>query len=565
MKFVIFLLTLHQQSRLAGLRPHLTRNVNGMKSADEIAVEIMKCDYRYDWKLSLSVMLAGMSLLLILVMISCDGYKNDKPYDEREAKRQVLQIQSLYNHHPAEEIGPQIQSIIDSMKMAGRSPYYFAANNILIDRSFSEGRFAEADSLAVNMEAEAKENGDSVAIAMVRRVRAQMYYKLFQPELALKELSSCEEYIEDPHSSSSAFGTATSIQEWIWIVSRELGDSTTMNDAGLRYAEMVENHHKIHHWTDSTGHYPVSALAFRAQNAFSKGNIHQANELLDSAFKSIRPSFPARAYEHFYAVRCIVRAYDSQPDDAIADIDTLLSTHKDFPWFYVKDLLLKAEVLNIVGRYEESNDVFLKYIEFHDSLYNSITEKRLQDLSILYRTELDEQHERTDTFRTIALCSVIALLVILLGAAYHNVRREKKYNQLLVRRLMDLDESVKIDDRLEQKIEDLSPIDRLDHYMVTSKPYTNPALSRKELADHMEISQVALGELINRERGVSVRTYINTFRLEDARKVLGSGSNEGIGEMAERLGFGTSRTLQRAFKERYDMSPTQYRAAAKKI
>ena len=118
------------------------------------------------------------------------------------------------------------------------------------------------------------------------------------------------------------------------------------------------------------------------------------------------------------------------------------------------------------------------------------------------------------------------------------------------------------------KVEDgdiITPISRLDQYMIKQRPYTDPSLSRKELAEFMGMTQDSLGQLIKNEKGMSVRTYINSFRLEEARKLLGSESTEGIAEMAVRLGFGTSRTLQRAFKERYDMSPTQYRDASKEI
>lgn len=502
-----------------------------------------------------------MAVLSSSVFFSCGNTENDVACKDGDALRQVLYVQSLYNNYPGEDITPVMRAVIDSMKSAGRNPYYFAANNILIDRLFSDGHFAEADSLAVVMEDEARQDGDSVSIAMARRVRAQMYYKLFQPALAMRELEPTEKFIANPYRSVSDFGTATSIREWLWIVSRQIGDTAVMGNAARKYAEMVERNQKLNDWNDSTGHYPVTALAFKAYDAFLKGNIGEARELLDSASSRMIPSLPARAYEHLYEVRCKVRSHDADWKGAIADADSLLSTHKDFPWFYVKDLLLRAEVLNLAGRHEESNEAFSRYIEFHDSLSANITERRLHDLTILYRSELDEEQQRVAGLRTIALCSAIAFLLILLGVAYFHARRENKRNQHLVRRLMELDETFKTD----EKEEKVSPIECLDHYMAAERPYTDPTLGRRELAEFMRMSQADLGELIKKERSVSVHTYINAFRLEEARKILGSASAEGIAEMAERLGFGTSRTLQRAFRERYDMSPTQYRNAAKEL
>ncbi|MDE5880649.1 MAG: helix-turn-helix domain-containing protein [Muribaculaceae bacterium] len=502
-------------------------------------------------------------ILSLSLFTSCKNTKVDKATADQEALRQVLYVQSLYNTHPGEDIVPQLVDVIDSMRNAGRNPYYFAAVNILIDRLFSDGRFAEADSLAVRMGTEALEDSDSISMAMAKRVRAQMLYKLSQPEGAFKVLEPAGSYIPNPYRSGSDFGTATSIQEWLWIIARELGDTVNMNKAGMSYANMVETNSTLNDWNDATCHYPVSALAFKAEDSFSKRDMKSAKALLDSASSKILPTLPSRAYEHFYAVRCKVRAADSNWQGAIADVDTLLKTHKDFPWFYLKDLLLKAEILNMAGKHEESAKAYSNYIAFHDSLSNKITDKRLHDLTVLYRTEIDQEQKRADRFRMFAFGSVICLLLILLVLALLHAAREKKRNRLLVERLKEFDRATETVYQIEQEVSEVLPlIDRLDRYMFIEAPYTNPALSRKELAEFIGLTQDALGQLIKTEKGVSVRTYINSFRLEAARKILGSNSNEGIAEIAVKLGFGTARTLQRAFKERYDMSPTQYREAS---
>ncbi|MDE7414220.1 MAG: helix-turn-helix domain-containing protein [Muribaculaceae bacterium] len=508
------------------------------------------------------------AIVLFISLISISSCSSEKGREgganKEEQLRQVLRVQSLYNIHPGEDIVPEMMATIDSMRSTGRTPYYYAALNVLIDRLFSEGHFAEADSLAVKMQEEADSDSDSLSIAMAKRVRAQMFYKLSQPEKALQELDAAPDYVSDPYRSGSDFGTATSIQEWLWIISRELGDTTAMNEAGEKFASMVDANEKINRWTDSTFHYPVSALSFRAQAAFSKGDNKSAKEFLDSASSKILPALPARAYEHLYTVRCKVRAAHSDWTGAIADADTLLHTHKDFPWFYLKDLLLKAEILNMAGKHEESAKTYSEYVNFHDSLSNKITDKRLHDLTVLYRSELDHEQKRADRFRIFAFGAVILLLVILLLFAFSYSIREKRRNRLLVERLKELDRAAETAFQLEEDhiSDDASIIDRLDRHMYFERPYTDPSLSRKELAEFCGISTDALGLLIKNEKGMSVRNYINSFRLEEARRILGSDSDEGIADMAVRLGFGTSRTLQRAFKERYDMSPSQYRDAS---
>ncbi|MDE6340982.1 MAG: helix-turn-helix transcriptional regulator [Muribaculaceae bacterium] len=484
-----------------------------------------------------------------------------------ESLRRVLYVQSLYNNHPGDDIVPLITSVIDSMRNAGRDPYYFAAVNILIDRLFSDGRFSEADSLAVSMEEEASEDDDSVSMAMARRVRAQMYYKLEQPARSLRELQTAASYITHPYRSASDFGTATSICEWLWIVARELGDTATMNNAGLQFSRLVEDNEKIHNRNDSTFHYPITALAFRAEDSFSKGDKRRVEELLDSASAQVVPAIPARAYEHLYAVRCKVRAESRDWSGAIADIDTLLAAHQEFPWFYVKDLLLKARMLERASRHEESTAAYSEYVSFHDSLAKNISDKRLHDLTVLYRGELSREHQKTESLRMFVFGIVILLLGISLILSFLYSARVKKRNRLLVEKLKEIDRNAAASVKSESQadVNDMSLIDRLDRYMTDAVPYHDPSLSSKELAEFCGVSVESLRSLVKTEKGCSVKNYINSFRVEEARLVLGSGSDEGVSELAARLGFGTARTLQRAFKERFDMSPSQYREAAREI
>ena len=171
--------------------------------------------------------------------------------------------------------------------------------------------------------------------------------------------------------------------------------------------------------------------------------------------------------------------------------------------------------------------------------------------------------------RLIGLGAAMLLLLILLGVAYRNTLSERKRNRLLVERLHEYDRA---NQTFINKIADTSPengdeslISRLDRYMISDHPYTDPALGRSELADYLGITQDALAQLIRSEHDQTVHAYINSFRAEEARRILDSDSTETIAEIASRVGFGTARTLQRAFKERFDMTPTQYKEAASAI
>ncbi len=508
-------------------------------------------------------------ICIFVALTSCRG-KETREHDHEEAIRRVLMVQRLQNLQPGEPtVVPQITAIVDSMRADGRDACYYGAVNVLIDRLFCDGRYSEADSLAVRMQQEAKEGNDSLAIAMSKRVRAQILYKLSQIERAKEEALSALPYATSPLQSRTHFGTATSLNEWLHIIAQANSDTSIMRKAGTAYAEMVRENTEVNGWTDSTAHYPVTALSFEAENALLSNSTGEAEKLLDSAANMMRPDLPARAYEHFYAIRCRTRMARGDFQGALADVDTLLKTHACFPWFYLRDLQLKAEVENAAGMHASSTNTYSKYIAYHDSLSTCLTEQRLHDLTLLYRSELTKEEKRIHMTRLIGLGAVTMLLLILLCVTFRHTVEERKRNRRLVERLHEYDRTEQIllqtHPETAEPTEKSSDMRRLDRHMTSDRPYTNPALSRKELADHLGIGQDALAQMIRDERGCTVHAYINSFRTEEARRILDIDAEKTIAEIAATLGFGTARTLQRAFKDRFDMTPTQYREASKEI
>lgn len=248
----------------------------------------------------------------------------------------------------------------------------------------------------------------------------------------------------------------------------------------------------------------------------------------------------------------------------VADIDTLLETHHDCPWFYVSDLRRRAAVLARAGRYVESIGDYVRYAEMRDSMATSLTDMRLADLSALYRSELERQHRRESALRFWSACAVALLLLVLLVVSLYAQRRQLRQNRLLVERLSELDRRLPA----ESVPDDSTPpgeenaMMRLDRYMTEQKPFCDPSLSRRELAAHLGSTPEAVARLIRENRGTTVLAYINACRLDEARRVLESDSAETLAEIAARLGFGTLRTFQRSFSERYSMPPSRYRAFA---
>lgn len=504
-------------------------------------------------------MRSSFLLLIVLtaVCVAC-GRRDTSDVGCESSRCMALRAQHLNNITPGPGIVPQLTVILDTMRAAGRDDCYFAVANVLVDRLFSDGRYAEADSMAVMMEREGRAEDNPVAMAMAHRVRGQMLYKLSQPRRAFAELAAARRLVGSADSSLNAFSTAASIDEWLWITARTLDDTVQCDSAALRYDGAVR-HWLARGWADSTAHFRVSAAAMMACADLDRGDLAGAGRRLDSARTLFVPGLPARAYEHYYAVRSRLCASTGDYDAALAAVDTLLDTHAGFQWFYLDDLLAKAHIYSIWGRPAEAAAVYHTYVAARDSLSIAQVDGRLQDLSALYRSELDREHRRASAFRLIGVGAVALLLLALLILSVRNAARERRKNRLLVRRLSELDRRM----QPESHQEPVSDIERLDIYMLSARPYTDPAFSRSELAAAVGMSGESVARIIRESRGSTVLAYINSYRLDEARRVLESDSAETLTEIATRLGFGTLRTFQRTFSERYSMPPSRYRALAR--
>lgn len=508
--------------------------------------------------------LATVLTILLLAIAGCAGQGTD---NDNTGRSRALRMQRLRNLSPGEDALHEMRLTVDSMRRDSRDIFYFASANVLIDQLFSLDHISEADSLASLLVEEATSEANSKTLASARRVKGQILYKLGQPQAALREFELGRGLLRELPDSIDEFSTAASLDEWIWIAARSAADSAHMRSAALRYAAEVERQRNLG-WTDSTRHFEVTALALRGSSLLADAQTAHAGALLDSASKLRIPSLPVRAYEHLYSVKADLSAATGRIDSAIALTDTLIAAHADFPWFKGTDLLRRAEFMARCGSAADIAEAYNKYIAFDDSLFAARNDARIRELTVLYGSELERGERIIGTVTLASLCAILSLLCVLLILSVRSNRKERKKNLILVQRLHELDR-IAAERIITQEDEYVtndktdcqqpSFIDRLDRYMQLERPYTNPGLGRRELAAAIRVSQEELARIIRSERDMTVLAYINAARLEAARHLLECDKETPIAEIAESLGFGTARTLQRAFKSRYDMTPSQYR------
>jgi len=102
---------------------------------------------------------------------------------------------------------------------------------------------------------------------------------------------------------------------------------------------------------------------------------------------------------------------------------------------------------------------------------------------------------------------------------------------------------------------------KLKHLLTEKKLYLNPDLTRKDLAEELDLSEVYISSLINKGLQSSYYEMINRHRIDEAVQLIESGKLEEITveALAREAGFKSKSTFNKAFKEYTGTTPSRYR------
>jgi AraC-like DNA-binding protein len=97
------------------------------------------------------------------------------------------------------------------------------------------------------------------------------------------------------------------------------------------------------------------------------------------------------------------------------------------------------------------------------------------------------------------------------------------------------------------------------HYLHSN--YMQP-ISLEETARHVSMSKEYLARCFRQEMGVTLVTYLNRYRVQQAKNMLERGESN-LTEIALETGFSSSAYFSRVFRQEVGMSPTDYLKAVK--
>lgn len=102
-------------------------------------------------------------------------------------------------------------------------------------------------------------------------------------------------------------------------------------------------------------------------------------------------------------------------------------------------------------------------------------------------------------------------------------------------------------------------------FLKSKKPYLNENLNIDELSDNLNVTPAYLSQVLNERLGVNFYTLINTYRIEEAKKLITSSeySHFKLEAISYEVGFKSKSTFNAAFKKITGTTPSQFRVEAK--
>jgi AraC-like DNA-binding protein len=110
-----------------------------------------------------------------------------------------------------------------------------------------------------------------------------------------------------------------------------------------------------------------------------------------------------------------------------------------------------------------------------------------------------------------------------------------------------------------EKVNRLPTWDKLKQQVIQEKYYLNSGVTIEEIAQLLKIGRTSLSGFINKEERVNFNLWINTLRIEEAKKHLVNHPDFSIAKVSELVGFSEQSNFSRQFKLLTQQSPSEWR------
>lgn len=355
----------------------------------------------------------------------------------------------------------------------------------------------------------------------------------------------------------------------------------------IREAEFVMTQNKFYNQSNiynlfgniltAMGDYREAVVYFN--KALDKKQFAQISTIADTYLRYAKTLMAQRKYSE--AVPLLVQGID-------------ISKQKANTIFLSELYEAIAECYAKLGMYEEALNYYQAFKKENDLLFNAEKERSLNEMRVKYdiikqENELKQSKllllQKERKMQLMALITIIAVLI--LGYMYFVYRRKQGLYKQIVRRNQD---ALKKEEKLQMQINQLIEYNRVekrsDKYALSSlsdeksaklfhaveilmkdkKIYMDKDITKEKLADMLNTNRSYLSQVINEKYGSSFSHYINSFRVDEAIRILSDPNNDiPLKALAVDLGFNSITTFYSVFKAKVGMTPSTYRSTVFEI
>lgn len=325
-------------------------------------------------------------------------------------------------------------------------------------------------------------------------------------------------------------------------------------------------------WIDQQRAYTYSVLAYCQHRAGDKAGARLTAEAFEQTQAGQEP-FNQMDIMNYYALagnaERIQKIYDRlepfirEKEDTISqDYASLMQTYSDG--------------LNTIGRHREAFQALTRRQIINDSLVqrerHAETLKYAQQMKTQEKElQLKDEEMKTTVYRILSFSLVAITIVILialwrLAIAHRRVlNKNRELYDMIVREQRREEREI---EQLEQQPEQERTAGqqlfiRIVELMDKEKPYTDAELNRDSLATMLGTNHRYVDDAIREcSDNLSTNAFINSYRVDHAARLL-TDTNDSISIIAELSGFANRTTFNEQFRNRYKMTPSEYRKAAK--
>ena len=102
-------------------------------------------------------------------------------------------------------------------------------------------------------------------------------------------------------------------------------------------------------------------------------------------------------------------------------------------------------------------------------------------------------------------------------------------------------------------------MNRIVQLMETQHPYLNPELKLSDIADTLGVHRNAISACINSQQGCTFSQFINSYRLQHAKKLLLETNDMKVSAVGMKSGFANERSFFRSFKAATGVTPKEWK------